>query len=305
MMNRYISITVALLCCFTLLINTSLAQEASSFTTSDGEILSYSKVGSGPQVILLSGGPGYSVEFISAWADSLREKYEFILFHQRGTGLSSDVKLDSTTINIKTAARDIEDLRKHLGTNKVTLAGFSYGGGLALAYAAYYPNQTEKIVMLNTIGPDLTSIRGFGDNVSRNRTPWVNEILEFWNAQPDDSLSERMRTKYSQFGYFYDHRKAEYFLSNEFFTYGFSPRMSNLMWSDLSKNYDLSEDLNAYEGKSIIIRSRQDPIPAEAAFDILKAVPQTELYPIEKSGHFPFWEQPEQFYKTLEKVLSL
>lgn len=304
-MNRYTSIVIALLYCFAFSISNAVAQEVKSFTTSDGQILYYSKIGSGPQVILLSGGPGYSVDFISAWADSLGDKYEFVLFHQRGTGLSSDVKLDSTIINIKTATRDIEDLRKHLDVNKVTLAGFSYGGGLALAYAAYYPNQTEKIVMLNTIGPDLTGIKGFGDNVSRNRTPWVNEILGFWETQPDDSLSERMRTKYSQFGYFYDHLKAEYFLSNKFFTYKFSPRMSRLMWKDLRKNYDLREDLTEYEGESIIIRSRQDPIPAEAAFDILKAVPQTVLYPIERSGHFPFWEQPEQFYQTLEKALSI
>lgn len=304
-MNRYTSIVIALFYCFTFITSDAIAQEAKSFTTSDGEILYYSKVGSGPQVILLSGGPGYSVEFISAWADSLKDKFEFVLFHQRGTGLSSDVTIDSTTINIKTATRDIDDLRKQLGTNKVTLAGFSYGGGLALAYAAYYPESTDKIIMLNTIGPDLTSISGFGDNVFRHRTPWVNGILEFWEEQPDDSLSERMRTKYSQFGYFYDYRKAEYFLSNEFFTYKFSPHMSSLMWKDLSKNYDLSEDLTAYQGKSIIIRSRQDPVPAEAAFDILKAVPQTVFFPIEKSGHFPFWEQPEQFYRILEKVLSM
>lgn len=76
------------------------------------------------------------------------------------------------------------------------------------------------------------------------------------------------------------------------------------MWKDLSKNYDIGGDLTAYQGKSIIIRSRQDPIPAEASFDILKALPQTEFYPIEKSGHFAFWEQPEQFYQVLEKALS-
>lgn len=190
-MNRHTSIVIALLYCFAFSTSNAVAQEAEPFTTTDGQKLYYSKIGSGPQVILLSGGPGYSVDFISAWADSLGDKYEFVLFHQRGTGLSSDVKLDRATTNIRTATRDIEDLRKHLGVNKVTLAGFSYGGGLALAYAAYYPNQTEKIVMLNTIGPDLTSIRGFGDNVSRNRTPWVNEILGFWETQPDDrSLRE-------------------------------------------------------------------------------------------------------------------
>lgn len=77
------------------------------------------------------------------------------------------------------------------------------------------------------------------------------------------------------------------------------------MWNDLRKNYNLKEDLTAYEGESIIIRSRQDPIPAEAVFDILKAVPQSVLYAIESSGHFPFWEQPEQFYQTLEKALSI
>jgi hypothetical protein len=40
-------------------------------------------------------------------------KFECILFEQRGIDLSANVKVDSTTINLKRAVLDIENLRKH------------------------------------------------------------------------------------------------------------------------------------------------------------------------------------------------
>src|SRR4030042_5632748 len=110
---------IILLVCLSLLDFFVQGQQVISFKTRDGETLYFTSVGKGIKVILLQGGPGYSVDGLKPWADSLSKDFECILFHQRGTGLSSNVKLDSSAINLERAVRDLDDLRKNLGQEKL------------------------------------------------------------------------------------------------------------------------------------------------------------------------------------------
>lgn len=117
--------TLRLLIFFLLIYNVISAQEILSFKTSDGESLFYTKTGKGPIIIFLAGGPGLSVNSIQTWADTLSTKFECILFDQRGTGFSTNVRLDSTTINLERATKDIDELRKYLGSEQISLCGYS------------------------------------------------------------------------------------------------------------------------------------------------------------------------------------
>lgn len=83
----------------------------------------------------------------------------------------------------------------------------------------------------------------------------------------------------------------------------FYETMNNLMWNDLSLNYDLKPILIKYKGRCSIIRPRQDPVPAESIYQIKDILPQTEIYFIEKSGHFPDYEKPKELFRILREVL--
>jgi len=156
-------------------------QQVKSFKTTDGEPLYYTSLGKGPKVVLLYGGPGFGVGPMRPWADSLSNQFECILFDQRGTGLSSNVKLDSTTINLKRATQDIEDLRMYLGEKQLTLCGISWGGMLAQAYASFFPENTRNIVLVSTLGPDLSLMSAFNDNMNMRRFPNESDSLTYWN----------------------------------------------------------------------------------------------------------------------------
>ena len=80
------------------------------------------------------------------WLGELANQFEAVLFEQRGTGLSREAKLDSSTINMVRACQDIDNLRKYLGETKVTLCGYSWGCMLALSYAAQYPTHLGNFV---------------------------------------------------------------------------------------------------------------------------------------------------------------
>lgn len=113
----------------------------------------YTKTGKGPVIIFLCGGPGFGASGLQSWADTLSNKFKCIVYDQRGTGLSVNVKQDSTTINLQRATNDIEELRLHLGQKRISICGISWGGALAQAYTSVYPQNVNKLVLVSTMGP--------------------------------------------------------------------------------------------------------------------------------------------------------
>jgi len=278
-------------------------QQVRSFKTTDGETLFYTTKGSGPKVVFLYGGPGISAGPMRPWADSLSNKYECIIYEQRGTGLSSNVRLDSITIKLKRAVQDIDELRKHLGERQLTLCGISWGGGLAQAYAAFYPENTKNIVLVCTIGPDRTLMSAFGDNMRMRRFPNERDSLSYWNKQPENDFVLTKRRLFSYIPDFYDHNIGYKMLPEFFAKATYHDTMGNLMNTDLNRNYDLNIKLKDYHGLCTIIKPRQDVIPEEMVYQIKNLLPQANIRTIERCGHFPDYEKPKEFFKILREVL--
>lgn len=283
---------------------TVFGQEVNSFKTSDGETLFYTKTGTGPTIVLLYGGPGYPASVMRPWADSLSNKFECILFEQRGTGLSANVKMDSTTINLSRAVDDIDDLRKHLGEKMLTLCGISWGGALSQSYAAYYPENVNKLVLVSTLGPDFSLIPAFSDNISMRRYPNESDSLQFWNQQPDSKEAVMKRNVYWFLPYFYDHDIGLKMLPQIMSSITSNDQMSSLMWSDLVKNYDVKPRLKNYKGECFIIIPRQDVLSLDNQYKIKELLPQSKMIMIDKCGHFPDWEKPSELYNIIRRVLK-
>ena len=294
--------TCGLMIMFLFFITGVKCQKLVSFKTSDGENLFYTTVGEGPTIIFLCGGPGFGVNYMLPWADTLSKYFECIAFDQRGTGLSANVKLDSTTINLKRAVLDIEDLRKHLGSESISLCGISWGGALAQAYASYFPENVKKLVLVSTLGPDLSLMPAFDDNIRMRRYPNETDSLKYWNKQPPNQISGLMASVFYFLPYFYDHKIGYNILLQEFPKLSNNPKMAALMWADLDKTYDLKSRLIKYKGQCIIIKPRQDVMPEESSIQIKDLLPQTKFLVIERCGHFPDFERPKVFFPVLKKA---
>jgi pimeloyl-ACP methyl ester carboxylesterase len=64
--------------------------------------------------------------------------------------------IDIHSFNTVESAEDLEDLRVHLGAEKLTLWGTSYGTHLALAYLKLHPDRVHRVMMHGVEGPDHT-----------------------------------------------------------------------------------------------------------------------------------------------------
>ncbi len=70
------------------------------------------------------------------------------------------------------------------------------------------------------------------------------------------------------------------------------------------RNLDHVHLLPKLMAPTLILASRHDAQqPLAIAQEIAALVPESELVIFEKSGHFPFWEEPEAFWSELERRL--
>ena len=150
----------------------------------------------GPPIVYLAGGPGGTATRALAGPRfpimmALREVADVIAFDQRGTGLSNAIPerpwtrpppvfteagltshfraefqrawidwtkagVAMTGYNTEQNADDIDDLRRHLGAERVDLWGISYGTHLALSMLKRHGDRVNRVALASLEGQDQT-----------------------------------------------------------------------------------------------------------------------------------------------------
>src|SRR4029077_7692940 len=110
-------------------------------------------------VIAINGGPGLSHAYMvqnDVWERIARNRL-VVFYDQRGIGASKHVQPEAPQ-SMPAQVADLEAVRQALGLAKVALVGDSYGGLLAMAYAAAHPEHVAKLVLSDSPGPSWKSI---------------------------------------------------------------------------------------------------------------------------------------------------
>ena len=149
---------------------------------SAGLQLYYTSAGTGTPIVLLSGGPGLNVDYVLPIAQFLPAGYRSIAFEQRGTGRSRPQPFDPATLTINTVVQDLEALRVRLQQDRLSLLGHSWGGMLAMAYAAAHPDHVDRLILVDSGGPTLEFTQWFGDNIEARLRPEDIELRDYWRA---------------------------------------------------------------------------------------------------------------------------
>jgi pimeloyl-ACP methyl ester carboxylesterase len=161
---------------------------ASRTATVEGVKLHYLTAGQGPAVILLHGYTQTS----RMWRPViplLAEKFTVIAPDLPGIG---DSNIPADGLDMKTAAIRIHALAKSLGIGKASVVGHDIGLMVAYAYAAQFPAETEKLVVMDAF---LPGVAGWGA-VYNNPTIWH---FRFNGPTPEALVRGRERTYFEHF----------------------------------------------------------------------------------------------------------
>lgn len=281
---------------------------------SNGEQISYIEAGnsSSPVLILVHGGASSARSWESVIPE-LQQDFRVIAVDLRGHGLSSR---NNPATSIKDYAEDVKLLCDALQLKKISFLGWSLGGGLALLFAAMYPDYVEKIILKNTMGP-----KGFAQfKVNENFEPTQKRLTTLEEAEKATAFlvtlaESKDLKKIREFWTFtfYDPSSLQGEVLDMFAHCTFTCRA----WADdcISVNaFNISdEDNEVAKGTNeiskvkcpvLILHGANDILVPTSASDIMKALGnQAELRVYENTGHNLCLEQKEKFLKDLREFM--
>jgi len=276
--------------------------------TRDGVDLFYRVVGpaTGDYVLVLSGGPGEDIHSMQGIADELGKKYRCIMWEQRGTGRSRLPKYDASTINLNAYVEDIEALRRHLHAEKFIVIGNSWGMILGLTYAGTHPDAVRAVVTIGS-GPITFEYLGvFSDNQLARLGACELEVRDFWKdpareaADSDRAAFERLRA--AAIAYFYDRKKALQMAAE------LDPKDYNFhvppAFLSAEGKYDFRPKLGTIAAPVLLVQGRQDLAGEANVCEAHSLIRNSTLAFIDKCGHMPWLEQPEQTWKIVDEFLA-
>jgi proline iminopeptidase len=134
-------------------------------------------------LIILHGGPGGNHYVFERTAGPLLAKARTVVYYeQRGCGRSEKPYADDE-YTLDVLIEDFKELKEWLGSEKLDLLGYSFGGELAMEIANHYPEEIHQLILsapslLHTDLQKMVQVTGFlsiGDSILINK---ISECLQ-------------------------------------------------------------------------------------------------------------------------------
>ncbi len=263
-----------------------------------GSTLAYTAYGSGPNVVVLAGGPGLNAAYMAPLAREIAaDGYRAILLDQRGTGASAAAPHDRALLTQAGTVADIEALRVALHERRLRFVTHSFGGGVALAYAAAHPNRVANLVLIGSVGTDLSTVDRFGAILMTHLSPTERKAYAAASKSGDAAKALDIQL----LAEFDDRKKAEKTIAADPHPFIY-PAVSNDVYTAFSKTYHVGPALAAVRAPLTLLTGADDAARAMEA-SIRAAFPNAHRVYIAHSGHWPWVENPQDFDPALASAL--
>jgi proline iminopeptidase len=250
--------------------------------------------------VVLHGGPGAHHDYLLPAFDALATGRELIYYDQRGGG-QSQVPRD-VPVGWREQVGDLEALRETWQLEQLSIAGYSWGGLLALLYAIEHPKRVRRLALISPAPAWRAAREEFERRFSeRNLAP---ELQRQRTALRESGLRETDPQAYAQrlfelsvAPYFHDPERAR-----DLTPFRVTGRTQQEVWTSLG-DYDLRPSMAVLQIPALVLHGESDPIPIEASRELAGHL-KAEFHPLQKCGHVPYVEAFEDFVTRVDSFLS-
>lgn len=238
---------------------------------------SYIEQGEGRTIILLHGLFGALSNFEGIF-NKFSKNYRIVI------PMLPLYELPIPKTNVKTLAKWVNDFVEFKGLNDFTLLGNSLGGHVSLVYMKNWPEKVHSMI--------LTGSSGLYENAMGGSFPRRED-------------REYIRNKAAVT--FYDPKHATDELVDELIGL-ISDKGKLIRILAIAKSairHNMREDIPNMDKPVCLIWGKQDTItPPEVADEFHEKLPDSDLHWIDKCGHAPMMEHPEEFNDIMDKWLT-
>ncbi len=256
------------------------------------------RLGHGAPLVVL-GGVHFDHTYLRPWLDKLAEHATIVYLDVRGTGKSeapADLVLDHSVW-----LRDVHELVSALGPGPITLSGHSYGGCLAQEYALKFPQDLNGLILANT-APASDYVDTVLDGIRRTRgEAGVRAVLDAWKTAVSDQ--EALRERWLGLLPLCFHGDVHDYPEFQQPASAFSARAFNAAYLGCLPKFNTLESLGHIRTPTLVLGGRHDWIvPVGPGLERLaKGIPHAHTHVFERSGHFPFAEEHDEFHSTVRE----
>lgn len=265
-------------------------------------------------VVFLHGGPGYNSHSFSVLeGPRLERTLLMVYFDQRGAGHSE--RPWTGHYQLDTLVNDVEALRRTLGVPKISLMGHSFGGLLALEYAARYPDHVSRLILVGAFADGPQTCRVHRGRLAGMHLVELARVLKdtAWTRAPKRSdcefegraLTSAERERFNNSGMFPDSTlqkkqdsvDAASGLKN-------TGEMSRALFGAGLFGYRFTKH-DRVTAPTLLIAGEEDYAVGVAPQRALAAaLPRARIAVYERAGHFPYLEEPVRFARDVSSFLS-
>ena len=242
--------------------------------------------------ILFLHGFGSSLQTWNSWSEALSSEYRVISVDLPGFGLTgadpSGIYTDQRSVEV------LEAFLKALQIPKVVLVGNSMGGKFAWQFAARYPNQVAKLVL---ISPDGYASPGI-EYGKKPDVPAIADLYRYFFSKT--FLAMNLEPAYA------NPKALNDALVNRYYDLMLAPGVRGAILARMQQTVlqDPVPSLASIQVPTLLIWGEKDAfIPISNSNDYLKVMPNVKRVSLPNIGHLPQEEQPSIGLQALKEFL--